>query len=62
MSGELKEAFLYPQNKRLKGAYIGLLSMVCKEKRITFSANQCIQAICDHFGWIQKRIIREGLR
>lgn len=62
MSGELKEAFLYPRNKRLKGAYIGLLSMVCKEKRITFSANQCIQAICDHFGWIVEEDHTGGLK
>lgn len=41
----------YPTNPKLKEAYIGLLGLVCTQKRIKFSATECIQAICERHGW-----------
>ncbi|OPY19168.1 MAG: hypothetical protein A4E23_01251 [Methanomethylovorans sp. PtaU1.Bin073] len=47
----MSESLHYPTNPKLKEAYIGLLGMVCTQKRIKFSATECINAICERNGW-----------
>lgn len=47
----MSESLHYPTSPKLKEAYIGLLGMVCTQKRIKFSATECINAICERNGW-----------
>ncbi|WP_321418145.1 hypothetical protein [uncultured Methanomethylovorans sp.] len=47
----MSESLHYPTSPKLKEAYIGLLGMVCTQKRIKFSATECINAICERSGW-----------
>jgi hypothetical protein len=53
---------LYPSAKKLKEAYIGLLELVCSKKRATFSAMECISAICEHNNWIIERDHAENIK
>lgn len=53
---------LYPSAKKLKEAYIGLLELVCSKRRATFSAMECISAICEHNNWIIERDHAENIK
>jgi len=48
---ELTEVFVYPPNKKLREAYIGLLGMVRTEGKVRFTVYECAKAICERNGW-----------
>lgn len=46
------ERLHYPVDPKLREAYIGILGMLCLQKRIKFTAPECINAICERNGWV----------